>query len=813
MDVDLSTADFMQALPAEVDVNKILTTPTQEGTQLDELRVVAEVTRLVESCGLMELKEQVIALRKEVETRQALIRDGKFSLAAVPRTGAGLLLDERSGERTRRDRDRRSHSPRSPRSHDRDNRRRRGGSYDRDRSRERDRRRRYDRDGRDRWSYERDRRHDRRRDRDDRRVLSTRRRRGLSADRASATLPIPLSTLSHIAPGQGLPPLRMNDHLETLKKTMWDVEHPKPGRSPTKRTNKPLAHIVAPPPEPPPPPAQKPSPVAAQILAAASELQKGGAAEPKEYELNVPPEKFCRIIGKGGAKRKEIEAKWGVTLRIPSREASAVEKAYVIGGAQVVLQAKEDIEREFGKDSFRPKPQASAPPSTSTNTNTLASSLNNAWQTRFPGFVPLPHAQPFLSHPAIAGLRSQLFMQQQQPGQAAHPVHQAAHQTFTDHSLMNHAAWLPEYMNELLDSHQILEATARYVYKTQKEASEEGKKAFLAAITLLSVVVKAAAGLQKTSILREVAVVHPILRWWRRVSSPEFEGARRELPKSAVTFNRLLYDLVTCDAALLTEIRAEDFALIEASFLRAGPRDSEALQKFRENDAIRVAARIILFLYSAEDFRVITSLADAKWVYKLARVVRPATWNSRRTFNVNGALVSSILRGACAFSNRWSVQVAQAELPKIAVDKLRLSLGFTMLAIREKMASKKEMVQQAEPVIEACIMFLGEFARGELTEQQYAASAYNSERVGVLRHSRLVGMLSHALRLYPSSENMAADIVSILLVLLRYEEQIYDIRDSNMVQSLTIARSHMPNATAQTRILRILKVIQEQMPM
>eukprot|EP01059_Diplonema_ambulator_P035677 TRINITY_DN8503_c0_g1_i2.p1 TRINITY_DN8503_c0_g1~~TRINITY_DN8503_c0_g1_i2.p1 ORF type:complete len:196 (+),score=24.31 TRINITY_DN8503_c0_g1_i2:55-588(+) len=72
--------DLLKPLPPPVDVNSILTTPTQKGLTFDEGIVMEKVMELAKSTGLLDLLDHVTSLRAEAAAQQALIKERQKQL-------------------------------------------------------------------------------------------------------------------------------------------------------------------------------------------------------------------------------------------------------------------------------------------------------------------------------------------------------------------------------------------------------------------------------------------------------------------------------------------------------------------------------------------------------------------------------------------------------------------------------------------------------------------------------------------------------------------------------------------------------------
>ena len=73
-----------------------------------------------------------------------------------------------------------------------------------------------------------------------------------------------------------------------------------------------------------------------------------------QLNIQVPRRMFPRIIGKGGATRKELEKRFNVTITVPQRQ-DGTALASVSGPASRAVFARSEIEREFKTFPYRGK--------------------------------------------------------------------------------------------------------------------------------------------------------------------------------------------------------------------------------------------------------------------------------------------------------------------------------------------------------------------------------------------------------------------------------------------------------------------------
>eukprot|EP01063_Lacrimia_lanifica_P011452 TRINITY_DN18236_c0_g1_i1.p1 TRINITY_DN18236_c0_g1~~TRINITY_DN18236_c0_g1_i1.p1 ORF type:complete len:520 (+),score=175.72 TRINITY_DN18236_c0_g1_i1:65-1624(+) len=374
--------------------------------------------------------------------------------------------------------------------------------------------------------------------------------------------------------------------------------------------------------------------------------------------------------------------------------------------------------------------------------------------------------------------------------------------------------WVPEQIEELLREHGLLDVCFQLTDYCYKSRADRAPIAFIRCMNLLAQVMRAAEGVDYER-RSDVYKAYPILTWWRSATI-ELSDAMDAEPYAACVFNRLLLSACQNDESTVAQVTLKDLKAMEKTAIIAPGDDGGTAARLKEREFVVVFSGIVVLKAAWDEglgHAFLQELVRDRWVEKLARYCRHAKWTDRAGLLWHGDILMHAMRAAGTFGNRFAKEVAAADLPTIAIDKIRYTLGYYQQILKNaKPAEIRKRIEDARPLFTGCLDFLGQFARGELMEQQYSSAAYNDERVQCLRHGKVPSMMSRLLRMYPHDDYMVRDCITLTMLLLNYKEQFYDVRDCELLQSFMVVREKNRDPVLQTQVLRVLDLIRERLP-
>ena len=385
--------------------------------------------------------------------------------------------------------------------------------------------------------------------------------------------------------------------------------------------------------------------------------------------------------------------------------------------------------------------------------------------------------------------------------------------------------WCPDKVQPLLeDPNQIfipiLEA-AQYYYRQQKASRNVSiRQSFIGVMLCLYELLKTISGTgMKTYATLIEKQQDDMINWWRSAFFQDVSQAGK-FPLAAVAYSSLLSELIQILPGSCKLVTTQDLNQIEQVIhTEASPEIAGEITEFHTHAKINIAYELIGTLMYVrfqfyEDYVFLNSLLESKWHVRFARLIKTLKWGSSITLMANARVISGLLKGSSTLAIRWPMQVWQAELPQIAIDKLRYVIGYLQESLKHE-SDKDEIQRQknaCELVAEPAMELISSWCLGELLDSQYNAGAYNNERLSAIRFVNFPGILSRTLRIYPTNKIIIRSSFSPLKVLLGCDEQIYDIRDVRLFQSLEICRARVRDNEIEKEILDIMMLIKDRMP-
>eukprot|EP01059_Diplonema_ambulator_P025516 TRINITY_DN42577_c0_g1_i1.p1 TRINITY_DN42577_c0_g1~~TRINITY_DN42577_c0_g1_i1.p1 ORF type:complete len:521 (+),score=102.51 TRINITY_DN42577_c0_g1_i1:53-1564(+) len=366
--------------------------------------------------------------------------------------------------------------------------------------------------------------------------------------------------------------------------------------------------------------------------------------------------------------------------------------------------------------------------------------------------------------------------------------------------------WTPEVLPDLVEKHFHTVVTA--VNRTSRDTTPAGTSAFLHSLVLLNELFH---GATPTPALLKMSN-YPFVKWWRMVID-DHGPAIRECDNTLLSFNSFLLYVLMLYPEKVSLLEYSDLLrcdkYMEYSTPLPGGTKPDTLATVKRNSTVTTICEIISLKADAEDYVFLTQAVEKGWVVRLATELRKLKRLEGDSMTQYGMLVGMLLRASGAFAIRWPMLVAEAEIPKLAIDKLKVVLGYLHIEYKKEPSTLKDLVIETLPAVTGILRFLGAFSRGELEEQRHSPAAYNCSRVTALRHSHLPSLLCTILRQYSLSGASLDDVLTVITLLLNYHEQYYDIADVGLFQALVHARNTCGNRADEERILVIMKRVDE----
>eukprot|EP00756_Hemistasia_phaeocysticola_P007351 Hpha_TRINITY_DN1422_c0_g1::TRINITY_DN1422_c0_g1_i1::g.9586::m.9586 len=307
----------------------------------------------------------------------------------------------------------------------------------------------------------------------------------------------------------------------------------------------------------------------------------------------------------------------------------------------------------------------------------------------------------------------------------------------------------------------------------------------------------------------------PVLLWWRTaVQEVDPKEAHQLVEGLVFVFSAVVHHLKENRDA----VQAQDMELLEKLARVRAPAKKDEMEThqqlmWRELMARGMAARILRMKGDSRHF--VEESRKRGWLTRLAQAIRaPPRWREQHDAMQYGSMMGDMLGGLAIFCDSHNKEISHLGVQKVTADLLRYGLGWVLHNVQDKdKETRKNTIDGLLPFFQGAMEFVMRFCQAEITEKQYSSVAYNDERILPWRHARLPGIVSRLLRMYPADETVVTGTCAMMLLLLEYPEQHFDIRDSALFQSFAVAREKATDPKLQKRIVRVMKLIQERVPM
>eukprot|EP01061_Rhynchopus_euleeides_P011772 TRINITY_DN21343_c0_g1_i1.p1 TRINITY_DN21343_c0_g1~~TRINITY_DN21343_c0_g1_i1.p1 ORF type:complete len:545 (+),score=151.49 TRINITY_DN21343_c0_g1_i1:115-1749(+) len=393
--------------------------------------------------------------------------------------------------------------------------------------------------------------------------------------------------------------------------------------------------------------------------------------------------------------------------------------------------------------------------------------------------------------------------------------------------------WAPEMSEELVEELPLLKQALVLADRTYRQHGEDVPRVFAALVLLLHATMRCHSGSGKPVLVEGLAeAIRPydLVEWWRAVHL-RFKDLVDASAVSVMGFNGVLMEAMQSDPAYAKRVTIEDLKLVakgmkeaEAASVRANDASETYYTGASITHSLHAVGLIVALRHGQDDYAFLTEVKNQKWLMRFARSMRGAKWTRRETFCHHADTLFASLVGATCLAERWPVEVAQAGLPVLAMGKLRYAIGFIQKWLKESAPAKasstgesmgvlrREIYKENEQLIQKLMEFLGSYAEGELLDMRFLAAAYNVERTALIKLHQFHFLLVDILKMYPANGVILSSSIPIIYMLLEHPEQIYEIREANLLQALGNARAACKDMNVQHNVMKLMKMISGMLP-